>query len=196
MQETLDSAGKRTFSRIMYLVSAIKLRVLGSIKGNSFVLRALGGNVGAGSRIYTRSFGGEPWLVSIGDHVAVGPNVEFMTHDGTGWLVSDERGRRYHYAPISIGNNVYIGASTCILPGVRIGSNVIIGAGSLVNKSIPDNCVVTGSPVKYRISFDEFKQFALAHYRSELDMVGETFRERVDSIVDRTPAPPIRIPQG
>jgi len=181
---------------LRHLIAKVRWSFLVALGGNTRAVRSLGVTVGKDCRIYTRHFGGEPWLVSIGDHVAVGPNVEFMTHDGTGWLVSDERGRRYHYAPISIGNNVYIGASTCILPGVRIGSNVIIGAGSLVNKSIPDNCVVTGSPAKYRISFDEFKQFALSHYRSESDMVGKTFRERVDSIVDRTPAPPIRIPQG
>jgi acetyltransferase-like isoleucine patch superfamily enzyme len=178
------------------VMSLIKWNFRVAVGGNTLALRSLGVTVGKDCRIYTRLFGGEPWLVSIGDHVAVGPHVEFMTHDGTGWLISDERGRRHHYAPISIGNNVYIGANTCILPGVKIGSNVIIGAGSLVNKSIPDNCVVTGSPAKYRISFNEFKQFALAHYRSESDMVGKTFRERVDSIVDRNPAPPIRIPQG
>jgi acetyltransferase-like isoleucine patch superfamily enzyme len=128
--------------------------------------------------------------------VDISTNVEFMTHDGTGWLISDQRGRRHHYAPITIGNNVYIGANTCILPGVKIGSNVIIGAGSLVNQSIPDNCVVMGSPVKYRLSFEDFKQYALVHHSSDADMVGKTRRERIDSIVDHRPQASIKIPHA
>jgi len=59
------------FSGIRYLLSAMKLNVIATIKGNSVALRTLGVKVGEGSRIYTRSFGGEPWLVSIGDRVTV-----------------------------------------------------------------------------------------------------------------------------
>ena len=49
---------------------------------------------------------------------------------------------------VKIGNKVFIGMNTTILKGVHIGNNVIIGAGSLVNKDIPDDCVVAGNPVK------------------------------------------------
>lgn len=47
-----------------------------------------------------------------------------------------------------IGNNVDIGANVCIIGDVTIGDNVIIGAGSVVVKSIPDNCVVVGNPAR------------------------------------------------
>jgi putative colanic acid biosynthesis acetyltransferase WcaB len=47
-----------------------------------------------------------------------------------------------------IGNNVDIGANVCIIGDVTIGNNVIIGAGSVVVKSIPDNCVVVGNPAR------------------------------------------------
>ena len=47
-----------------------------------------------------------------------------------------------------IGNNVEIGANSCILGGIEIGDNVKIGAGSVVVKSIPANCVVVGNPAK------------------------------------------------
>jgi carbonic anhydrase/acetyltransferase-like protein (isoleucine patch superfamily) len=177
------------------MFSRIILRLIYAFRGGAASARYLGVNVGEGCRLYSTSFGGEPWLVTIGNHVNISTNVEFATHDGTGWLITDERGRRHHFAPITIGNNVYVGANTTILPGVTIGSNVIIGAGSLVNQSIPDNCVVMGSPARYRISFEDFKQYALAYHASDADMVGKTRRERIDSIVDRRPAPSIKVPQ-
>lgn len=50
--------------------------------------------------------------------------------------------------PISIGDNVWIGANCVILPAVRIGNNVIVGGGSVVTKSFPDNCIIAGNPAK------------------------------------------------
>src|ERR1700712_232759 len=47
-----------------------------------------------------------------------------------------------------IGNNVDVGANVCIIGDVVIGNNVIIGAGSVVTKSIPDNCTVVGNPAR------------------------------------------------
>jgi acetyltransferase-like isoleucine patch superfamily enzyme len=183
------------FAKIKSLVSATKLNVLVMIKGNSFALRTLGVKVGEGSRIYTRSFSGEPWLVSIGNRVGVAAGVQFITHDGSVWLLRDEKGRRYRYARITVGNDVMIGANAIILPGVQIGNRVIVAAGSVVNRSIPDNCVVGGVPARFIKTFDEFERYGLATYRSEAEMKGKTFRERVDSIVDETMAPPIAVPQ-
>lgn len=56
-------------------------------------------------------------------------------------------------APVYIGDNVWIGARSVILPGVRIGNNVVVAAGSVVTKNVPDNCMVAGVPavVKKRI---------------------------------------------
>jgi len=51
-------------------------------------------------------------------------------------------------APVTIGNNVWIGGGSIILPGVTIGDNVTIGAGSVVTKSIPDNMLAYGNPCK------------------------------------------------
>lgn len=47
-----------------------------------------------------------------------------------------------------IGNNVMIGPNTNLVENVKIGNNVIIGAGSVVTKSIPDDCIVAGVPAK------------------------------------------------
>ena len=51
-------------------------------------------------------------------------------------------------APITIGNDVWIGGSAVILPGVTLGNNVIVGAGAVVTHSFPDNVIVVGNPAR------------------------------------------------
>ena len=57
-----------------------------------------------------------------------------------------------------MGDNVFIGMHSTILKGVSVGSNVIIGANSLVNKNIPDNCIVAGNPAKVICSLAEYRE--------------------------------------
>lgn len=85
--------------------------------------------------------------VTFGNNVFVAPNCGFYT---AGHPIDTERrnaGLEYAY-PITVGDNVWIGAGVHVLPGVTIGSNVVIGAGSVVNKNIPDNCVAVGNPCR------------------------------------------------
>lgn len=85
--------------------------------------------------------------VTIGDDCFIGPNVSIYTAcHSTDPL---ERNTRREWAePVTIGDNVWIGGSVTILPGVTIGSNVTIGAGSVVTRDIPDNVVAVGNPCK------------------------------------------------
>lgn len=86
-------------------------------------------------------------LVTIGDDCFIGPNVSIYTACHSTDPV--ERNTRREWAePVTIGDNVWIGGSVTILPGVTIGSNVTIGAGSVVTKDIPDNVVAVGNPCK------------------------------------------------
>lgn len=66
--------------------------------------------------------------------------------------------RKLYTKPVSIGNNVWIGENACILSGVTIGDGCIIGANSVVNRDVPNCCMVAGSPAqeikKYDISSD------------------------------------------
>ena len=85
--------------------------------------------------------------VTIGDDCFIGPNVSIYTacHNTN----PIERNSRKEWAePVSIGNNVWIGGSVTILPGVNIGDNVTIGAGSVVVNDIPSNCVAVGNPCR------------------------------------------------
>ena len=85
--------------------------------------------------------------MTIGDHCFIGPNVSMYTACHP--LEADERNKFIEWAePITIGNNVWIGGSVTILPGVTIGNNSVIGAGAVVTKNIPDNVVAGGNPAK------------------------------------------------
>ncbi len=85
--------------------------------------------------------------VTIGDDCFIGPNVSVYTACHSTDPV--ERNSRQEWAkPVTIGNNVWIGGSVTILPGVTIGDNVTIGAGSVVVSDIPSNTVAVGNPCK------------------------------------------------
>ena len=85
--------------------------------------------------------------VTIGDDCFIGPNVSIYTACHSTDPV--RRNSRQEWAkPVTIGNNVWIGGSVTILPGVSIGDNVSIGAGSVVVNDIPSNTVAVGNPCK------------------------------------------------
>lgn len=102
------------------------------------------------------SFGTEPWLISIGDNVYITAGFQFITHDGGTLILRKEVPDLEWTAPIAIGNDVYIGLRTTILPGVRIGNRVIIGTGSIVTKDIPDNSVAAGVPARVIRTVDDY----------------------------------------
>lgn len=85
--------------------------------------------------------------VHIGNNVMFAPNVTLTV---TGHPVNPEyrRGGTQFSLPITIGNDVWIGANSVILPGVTIGDNSVIGAGSVVTHDIPANCVAYGVPCR------------------------------------------------
>ncbi|MDO4306126.1 MAG: sugar O-acetyltransferase [Eubacteriales bacterium] len=85
--------------------------------------------------------------VTIGKNVQIAPNVSIYTAGHP--LHPDSRNSGYEYGiPITIGDNVWIGGNTVILPGVTIGNNVVIGAGSVVSRDLPDNVIAVGSPCR------------------------------------------------
>ena len=85
--------------------------------------------------------------IFVGNNVMFGPNVTVSA--GTHPIHPELRSKQAQYnIPIHIGNNVWIGANSVILPGVNIGDNSVIGAGSIVTKDIPSNVVAVGNPCR------------------------------------------------
>ena len=85
--------------------------------------------------------------IYIGDCVLIGPNVTIAT---AGHPIEPELRRQtaQFNVPVHIGNNVWIGANSVVLPGVSIGENSVIGAGSVVTRDIPANVVAVGNPCR------------------------------------------------
>lgn len=92
--------------------------------------------------------------VTIGDNCQMAPNVAIYT---AGHPVHPAvRNTAYEYGiEVTIGNNVWIGGNTVILPGVHIGDNTVIGAGSVVTRDIPSWCVAAGNPCRVIRSITE-----------------------------------------
>lgn len=85
--------------------------------------------------------------VTFGDNVFIAPNCCFSTAGHP--IDAEKRNQGLEYAyPITVGDDVWIGASVVVLPGVTIGNNSIIGAGSVVNKDIPEGVIAVGNPCK------------------------------------------------
>ncbi|MET7375526.1 DapH/DapD/GlmU-related protein [Micromonospora arida] len=101
-------------------------------------------------------FGSEPWLITLGDNVYITAGVQFLTHDGGTLILRKEHPDLEWTAPISIGDDVYIGVRSIIMPGVRIGDRCIIGAGSVVTRDVPDGSVAAGVPARVLRSTDEY----------------------------------------
>ena len=87
--------------------------------------------------------------LKIGENVMMGPEVTILTHTHNiertdipmrqqGTIVKE----------VIIGNDVWIGMRSIIMPGVKIGNGAVIGAGAVVTKDVPDNAIVGGVPSK------------------------------------------------
>lgn len=118
-----------------------------------------------------------PQNMEIGDNTSIGPYTTifatFQVKIGKNCLISSNCGiSSYNHIqnslnrrkdepndanvskPVIIGDNVWIGMNSCILPGVTIGDNSIIGAGSVVTKNVPANEVWVGNPARFARKLD------------------------------------------
>ncbi len=87
------------------------------------------------------------WLIEMGDRVTIAPYVYLLAHDAS----TKSHTGYARVGRVVIGNDVFIGARTTVMPGVEIGARSIVGAGSVVTKSIPEG-VVKGNLHARRIS--------------------------------------------
>ena len=94
------------------------------------------------------------WLIEIGDDVTLAPRVHILCHDA-----STKTFMNYtKIGNVTIGNRVFIGAESVVLPGVTIGDDVVIGANSTVTHDIPTNSVAVGSPARVICTLEEYIQ--------------------------------------
>ena len=92
------------------------------------------------------------WHIKMGNNVTLATKVQILAHDAsTKFFLGYTR-----VSNVTIGNNVFIGVGTIVLPGVTIGNNVLIGVGSVVSRDIPDNSVAVGNPARVIKTLDEY----------------------------------------
>lgn len=131
------------------------------------VLRGLLGHVGPGAIVvgplrcdygWNITLGGRAFLnydvvildcgpVAIGEGALVGPGAQLIAADHA----RDPRTRRSGIefaAPVTVGDNAWIGAGAIVLPGVTVGADAIVGAGSVVTRDVPPGATVAGSPAR------------------------------------------------
>lgn len=135
------------FRAILYRLH-IKLLEKSSNKSKIRYLRKQGMIIGNNCLIGTMNFSTEPYLIEIGDHVAIADDTEIVTHDGGVWCFRDEIKNADLFGKVKIGSNVFIGNNCTILPNTTIGDNCIIGSGSVLRGKFPENSVIVGNPAK------------------------------------------------
>ena len=115
--------------------------------------------------------------VTLGDNCMLAPNVSIYTAGHA--LYPDSRNLGYEYGiDITIGNNVWIGGNTVILPGINIGDNVVIGAGSVVTRDIPAWSFAAGNPCKViRKITEEDKEFYYKQRKIDEEIFKEIYHE-------------------
>ena len=145
-------------TRVVGLLRHIRCQVQAKLDPLGYA-KSLGVRMGENMHFYAMKagmFSTEPWLITIGNNVYITADCQFIAHDGGTLILRKEVPDLEWTAPITIGNDVYIGIRTTILPGVTIGNRVIIGACSVVTKDIPDNSVAAGVPARVIKSVDAY----------------------------------------
>ena len=129
--------------------------------------RRQGATIGEDCRIMIRSFGSEPYLIRIGNHCTIAPQSALITHDGSGWLFTDDVPSLQRFGRIDIKDNCFIGLRAIILPNVTIGPNSIVGTGAIVTRDVPPDTIVVGCPAVPIGNVQEYKARLLREWRAQ-----------------------------
>lgn len=131
----------------------VKLRIKKPVDYNSVeFLRSRGVQIGENVNLINTTIDwSHGFLVSIGNRVTL-TGVKILTHDGSTQIPFGVS----RVGKVAIGDEVFVGHGTIILPNVKIGNRVVVGAGSVVTKDIPDNSIAAGNPARVIGTYDDF----------------------------------------
>lgn len=123
---------------------------------NEQYARYIGVNLGVDNFIAGKDhWPSEAYLVTVGNNSAITGGVKIFTHGGV--RVAQKVVPKFDvFGKVKIGDWVYIGTNSLIMPGVTIGEGSLVAAGSVVTKSVPPGVVVGGNPAKYLCTVDDY----------------------------------------
>lgn len=117
--------------------------------------RYAGVTIGENNFIASEFWSTEGYLIRVGNHCQITQGVKFLTHGGAG-AVRKMYPEFDTFGRVAIGDYVYLGTNSLVMPGVTIGDNVLVAAGSVVTKSIPSGLVVGGNPARVLCTIEEY----------------------------------------
>ena len=120
-----------------------------------------------------------PQLITIGRDCMIAPRAMILTHDASFFIHE----RLYKFAPVNIGDRVFIGYGAIIMPGVTIGEDSIVGAGAVVTRDVPRNTVVGGVPASVICSTTDL----MTRQGADLFELPESFAHQVTHALPITP---------
>lgn len=109
----------------------------------------------------------EPYLLKVGNHVAIASGVSFITSDGAAWLLRGQQPELQVYGPIVIKDNCFIGYRAIIYPNVCIGPNAVVAAGSVVVSDVPPNTIVMGAPARPFGSLEKYREKCMQRWAQQ-----------------------------
>ena len=146
--------------RRLFLIVALNLQTTAGKRGRWLKKHHIFAECGDNVRYQIRTIPICPELIKIGNNVNISTGVSLMVHDAIHLIYNclpDKKMKLSEYAnPIEIGDNVFVGAHSIIMGGVKVGSNIIIAAGTVVTKDLEDGGIYGGIPAKRIGNIDDF----------------------------------------
>ena len=170
------------FGLLRYL--RIKLQEMNeSFRYNPYTIaekfRKQGAKVGKNCSIQIDYLASEPYLVEIGNNVAIAPGAAFITHDGASVIFRDEFPALRHFGKIIIEDNCFIGSGSIITAGVRVGKGSIVGPMSVVIREVKPGSMVIGNPAIQVSTVEKYKERCLKEWKRQgLDKFDYLFEGR------------------
>jgi len=158
------------FRLLRYFLTKLQ-QINDNFKYNHFTIadkfRKQGAKVGENCSIQIDYLASEPYLVEIGNNVAIAPGVAFITHDGASFMFRDDFPSLRYFGKIIIEDNCFIGARSIITAGVRIGKGSIVGPMSVVLRDVKPGSVVIGNPAIQVSTVEKYKERCLKEWENQ-----------------------------
>jgi acetyltransferase-like isoleucine patch superfamily enzyme len=173
---------KMIFGLLRYFLTKLQ-RINDSFKYNHLTIaekfRKQGAKVGKNCSIQIDYLASEPYLVEIGNNVAIAPGVTFITHDGASFVFRDEFPALRYFGKITIEDNCFIGGGSMITAGVRIGKGSIVGPLSVVLRDVKPGSMVIGNPAIQVSTVEKYRGRCLQEWKNQgLDRFDHLFERK------------------